>query len=111
MLNSFYFWRLPKIPYKIDGTEKIFGRECTRLTASLQDITRNNIDVSCWVDPGLGYLLKRTNKSGGEIYGGQSECLEVQATSSFPAGHFDPPTEKLEEVKNPPKLWGSGISL
>ena len=110
LLKPLYFWRVPEVAYTVDGTEKILGRDCTRLKTTQQDITRNTIDVSCWIDPTLGYLVKRSNTSGGEIYGGQSECLEVQGYPTFPAGHFDPPKDAAKST-SPPELWGIGISI
>jgi outer membrane lipoprotein-sorting protein len=110
MMDSLYFWHVPVAPYNVDGTEKLLGRDCTRLKTTGKDITQNTVDVTCWIDPKLGYLLKRTNKSGEEFYGGQSECLEVEANPSFPAGHFDPPKESAAS-DSPPQLWGTGIKL
>lgn len=110
MLQSLYFWHVPEAPYNVDGSEKLIGRECTRLKTTGKDITQNNIDVTCWIEPKLGYLLKRENHSGGELYGGQSVCLEVDPNPSFPAGHFDPPKDSAQS-ESPPQLWGIGIKL
>jgi hypothetical protein len=110
LLKPLYFWHIPEVAYHLDGTEKLLGKECKKLKTTQQDITSNTIDVAVWIDPGLGYLMKRTNTSGGEIYGGQSECLEVQAYPTFPAGHFDPP-KNSQKSESPPDLWGIGISI
>ena len=110
LLKPLYFWHVPDIAYNVQGSEKILGRDCTCLKTTNQDITHNNVDIFCYIDPGLGYLMKRTNKSADELYGGQSECLEVQAYPTFPAGHFDPPKEAEKSIR-PPSLWGIGIQL
>lgn len=110
MLNPYYFWHIPDVTYTVDGSEKVAGRDCPCLKTTQQDMTRNTLDISCWIDPNLGYLMKRKNLSGGEIIGGESECLETQANPSFPAGHFDPP-QNAEKSTVPPKLWGIGLKI
>ncbi len=105
-----YFWRLPEVPFTKEGEKAVQGRDCVHLKTVTQDVTRATIEMHCFVDPKLGYLMKRSNSNAGETYGGQLECLEVQASPSFPAGHFDPPAN-AQASESPPGLWGMGIGL
>lgn len=94
------FWRVPDVNYKEAGKEKVGKFDCIKFTASGTGFGGIVLDQALWISPEHGYLCKNSTTSGGENFGVQMECDEIEEHPTYTAGMFDPPAnaQKLSEL-------------
>lgn len=103
-LAPYRFWRVNPLNYSEAGREKVGALECVKLTASGQGVGGIQLDQTLWVNPELGYLCKSTTTSGGEPFGYELECLEVESNPAFAENFFAAPAGAVA-AESAPRAW------